>query len=416
MKTKLPIFIILLLFLFSCDKIKESVSANTDTTITKVNPVNKKGEFEEAFPGYEKEWVKFDKGFEFQKVIGIPDTYIYEGDALINERGIQDLVNNTIKTKAAVHRDPFKYWVKGVVYYQFDSSATGVFITNVEEAIEDIENCCGVIFIPASSSSSNIVNFVKSTASVGNNSYLGCIGGVQNINIYNYQTHGVILHEILHALGFYHEHSRQDRDNYITINWDNIRPGVQHNFNKYTTNHGYDISIFDENSLMMYSSYISDPSFVYDPNIPVMVWNNDPTRVFGGQRVALSDGDIRGLTSIYGSPFNFVKRTTFPIVRTTETINGITYVTAIDSVNISVTFAIERWNATPTVIQDPRSLVLIKTFITLGANGQLNRSTYTTNVYATPGESVHFVDSFRYKKRTANGQIIDYYDIEYTLR
>ena len=32
-------------------------------------------------------------------------------------------------------------------------------------------------------------------------------------------------HELFHLLGRYHEHSRQDRDRYIQIQWANIDPG-----------------------------------------------------------------------------------------------------------------------------------------------------------------------------------------------
>lgn len=58
-------------------------------------------------------------------------------------------------------------------------------------------------------------------------SFVGCQGGAQQLFFSSECTVGNLCHELLHALGLYHEHTREDRDKYVTVNWQNIVAGTQ---------------------------------------------------------------------------------------------------------------------------------------------------------------------------------------------
>lgn len=59
-------------------------------------------------------------------------------------------------------------------------------------------------------------------------SYVGRRGnGPQAISIgKNCDKFGIVVHELGHVIGFWHEHTRPDRDDHVTIIRDNIQPGA----------------------------------------------------------------------------------------------------------------------------------------------------------------------------------------------
>ncbi|KAK9686994.1 Astacin (Peptidase family M12A) [Popillia japonica] len=89
-------------------------------------------------------------------------------------------------------------------------------------------------------------------------SYVGRLGGAQLLNL---QRNGcvwdhIIIHEFLHAIGFYHQQSSTERDDYVAIMWENITPGTAHNFDKFgpdvITNFGQP---YDYYSVMHYDAF-----------------------------------------------------------------------------------------------------------------------------------------------------------------
>ncbi len=87
-------------------------------------------------------------------------------------------------------------------------------------------------------------------------SYLGRRGGHQPIVLSDQCEFREIVHEVMHALGFIHEQSRPERDNWIEVLWDNIRDEFKPQFSvvpvEWVEHYRGPPFVFDYNSIMIY--------------------------------------------------------------------------------------------------------------------------------------------------------------------
>ncbi|VDK21845.1 unnamed protein product, partial [Anisakis simplex] len=101
---------------------------------------------------------------------------------------------------------------------------------------------------------------------------------------------GIISHEILHSLGIWHEQSRSDRDEYINVNYDNLFPGMEGNFEKRTEVVTSNLEQpYDLGSVMHYSS----TAFARDQSTATITTRDGNYQHTIGQRKTLSFKDAK---------------------------------------------------------------------------------------------------------------------------
>uniref|UniRef100_A0A8C4SRG2 Metalloendopeptidase n=1 Tax=Erpetoichthys calabaricus TaxID=27687 RepID=A0A8C4SRG2_ERPCA len=159
----------------------------------------------------------------------------------------------------------------------------------IETGMQDISTGTCVRFVPRT----HEANYLDIQPKFGCWSYLGLNGGAQQLSL---QTpgcmwSGVASHELMHALGFVHEQSRSDRDEYVTIMWENILKDREHNFDKYETNNLN--APYDYGSIMHYGKY----AFSED-GAPTIIPKPDPN-ILIGQRDGPSTTDLMKINRLY---------------------------------------------------------------------------------------------------------------------
>jgi len=203
-------------------------------------------------------------------------------------------------------------WPNGTIPYVIDRTLPNPQI--VLGAVQHWNTHTPLHVIPRTNETTYVV-FTPGTFDAACESSIGMVGGVQEIQITSSCTTGDLIHEIGHAFGLFHEQTRNDRNNYVTILWDNIDKRYRSDFDQLPgeiSSAGY----YDYDSIMHYDS------LAFSRN-GLDTIETVPIGILIGQRVGLSGADIDGVSRLYGFAPSKTTVTTLP-VGLTIVVDGVT--------------------------------------------------------------------------------------------
>lgn len=195
-----------------------------------------------------------------------------------------------------------RVWDFGVIPYKIDSNFTGADKGLFKQAMRHWENYTCIRFVEKTEEHPNYIIFTEREC--GCCSFVGKRGnGPQALSIgKNCDKFGIVVHELGHVVGFWHEHTRPDRDNHVVIIRDNIQAGQDYNFNKLTSEEVNSLGLrYDFNSIMHYARATFAKATYLDTIRPRPEPNQEALPEIG-QRIRLSEGDIAQTNLLYKCP------------------------------------------------------------------------------------------------------------------
>lgn len=242
--------------------------------------------------------------------VSVHDGYaVIDGDILLGR--LEEVRRMRAHERGVVIDYTSNRWPNATIPYTIAAGFSTQYQAQIQQAIDYFSAQTNMCMVPKTAAHTDYVEFTPAGYC---NSYIGRIGGMQPINLMDPNQNGgsgcyvgSIVHEICHAAGMFHEQSREDRDTYVTINWDNIATDMRSNFDTYPTM-STDIGTYDYCSLMHYGardfSTNGQPTITpkqalpASPNvIPIVPPLTAITSI--GQRQGMSAVDIATINAIY---------------------------------------------------------------------------------------------------------------------
>jgi len=214
---------------------------------------------------------------------------LFEGD--IENVSMDDLKLFKSGEQRNAIRDSWRKWPDATIPYLISSQFLSYERSVIAKAMKNYHDKTCIRFKPRTTEKAYI-HIMKGS---GCSSSVGRTGSSQSVSLGNGCVYtGIVMHELMHAAGFWHEQSRADRDSHIKINWHNIIKGMEYNFLKYDLNKINHLNAdYDTCSVMHYGAY----AFSKGRKPTIEAIKKGKCKL--GQRDGFSDTDIRKLNTLY---------------------------------------------------------------------------------------------------------------------
>jgi len=221
---------------------------------------------------------------------------LFEGDIQLTDGQLRDVMNGTLHP--ADERNALNYknmlWPGGVIPYVIGSGYSSTEISRIRSWLRDFETKTCVRVVPRT----NQRDYVYVFPGGGCYSNVGKTGGQQKLSLSRSGCifRSTVVHEFMHAAGFWHEQSRADRDKYVYVALNNVATKMQYNFNPVTLPHAKLIGSYDYRSVMQYGSYAFSKN-----GRKTMILRSNPNAYLGQYSSGtMTDNDVIKLKTLYG--------------------------------------------------------------------------------------------------------------------
>uniref|UniRef100_A0A182ML92 Metalloendopeptidase n=1 Tax=Anopheles culicifacies TaxID=139723 RepID=A0A182ML92_9DIPT len=211
----------------------------------------------------------------------------------------QEHLHQHHRTARAATAKKERIWDFGVIPFEIDGNFSGMHKALFRQAMRHWENYTCIKFVERNPiDHPNYIVFTERPC--GCCSFVGKRGnGPQAISIgKNCDKFGIVVHELGHVVGFWHEHTRPDRENHVVIEKNNIVVGQEYNFNKLTEDEVNSLGLpYDYDSIMHYARNTFSKGTYLDTIFPIEIPGRKRPEI--GQRLRLSEGDIAQANLLY---------------------------------------------------------------------------------------------------------------------